>query len=252
VLNSFKEKKGMRKEEKVEETKQISLYRNEIKYFIKYLDYLKLKEILANFLTTDSYSQSKNGYWIRSLYFDTPDNKEYIEKIIGVEKRKKIRLRLYTLEDENIKLEIKNKYNNYMKKETAFISRKDAERLIAGDKSFLLDSRNKILNRVYYFMSEKYYLPVVIVDYYRDAFVGNFNNIRITFDHDISACITNFNIFKHELHTVPVFDSTTIVMEVKYNFFLPTWLKMALSCINSVNSSISKYCFSREACVMNT
>lgn len=231
--------------------KQISLYRNELKYFIRYIDYLKIKEILVNFLKIDPYSTSKNGYWIRSLYFDTPDNKEYIEKVMGVENRKKIRLRLYDLEDQRIKLEIKNKYNNYIKKETTFISRENAKKLMSGDKSFLLNSQNTILNRVYYFMSEKYYIPVVIVDYFRDAFVGSFNNIRITFDHGISACITDLNIFKSGLHLFPVFDSTTIVMEVKYNFFLPAWLKMALSCIRTVNSAISKYCFSREACIMD-
>ncbi|MBN2535938.1 MAG: polyphosphate polymerase domain-containing protein [Spirochaetales bacterium] len=231
--------------------KQISLCRTELKYFIRYIDYLKIKEILANFLKVDSYSALKKGYWIRSLYFDTPDNKEYIEKILGVENRKKIRLRLYNLEDQTIKLEIKNKYNNYMKKETAHINREDALKLIKGEKDFLLESRNTILNKVYYFMSEKYYMPVVIVDYFRDAFVGNFNNIRITFDHDISACVTELNMFRGDLHLFPVFDNTTIVMEVKYNCFLPTWLKMVLSCIRTVNSAISKYCFSREACLMN-
>jgi hypothetical protein len=236
----------------VENKKHISLYRNELKYFIRYLDYLKIKDVLTSFLKLDAYSSSTNGYWIRSLYFDTPDNKEYIEKVIGVEKRKKIRLRIYDIEDKQIKLEIKNKYNNYMKKETAFISRENAKKLITGEKSFLLDSQNKVLNRVCYFMSEKYYLPVVIVDYFRDAFVGSFNNIRITFDHDISACITDLDMFKNDLHMVPVFDNTTIVMEVKYNLFLPTWLKMALSCFSTVNSAISKYCFSREACVMNS
>lgn len=235
----------------MENKKPASIYRNELKYFISYIDYLKIKEILANFLEIDSHSTSKDGYWIRSLYFDTPGNKEYIEKIIGVENRKKIRLRLYDLEDQRIKLEIKNKYNNYMKKETTFISRENAEKLINGEKSFLLDLQNTVLNRVFYFMSEKYYLPVVIVDYFRDAFVGNFNNIRITFDHGISACVTDLNLFKRNLHSVPVFDGLTIVMEVKYNFFLPTWLKMALSCIRTIHSAISKYCFSREACVLN-
>ncbi|MBN2441488.1 MAG: VTC domain-containing protein, partial [Spirochaetales bacterium] len=151
-----------------------------------------------------------------------------------------------------IKIEIKNKYNCYMKKETTYINRDQAKRLVEGDKSFLLDEQNNILNRVYYFMSKEYYMPVVIVDYYRDAFIEDFNNIRITFDRNIVACITDFDIFSTQLHTFPVLDSMTIVMEVKYNNFLPSWLKQALSCIETVNSAISKYCFSREACIMNT
>ena len=63
---------------------QITLYRNELKYFITFIDYLKIKDILANFLRLDEYSDSGNGYWIRSLYFDTPDDKEYIERILKI------------------------------------------------------------------------------------------------------------------------------------------------------------------------
>ena len=236
----------------MENRNQISLFRNELKYYISYIDYFKIKEILSNFLKTDPNVTTNSGYWIRSLYFDTPDNKEYLEKIVGVEHRKKIRLRLYDTEDQKIKLEIKNKYKNYLKKETTYICRDEVKRLVNGDKSFLLNSNNNILNRAYYFMSEKYYIPVVIVDYIRDAFIENFNNIRITFDRNITACVTDFDIFKTNLHVFPVFDNTTIVMEVKYNLFLPTWLKMVLSCIGTVNSAISKYCYSREACIMNS
>jgi hypothetical protein len=230
---------------------QISLLRYELKYFISYIDYLRIKEILAKFLKQDANTKTSSGYWIRSLYFDTPHDKEYVEKIIGIENRKKIRLRLYDVNSDMIKLEIKNKYNDYMKKETTVVTRDEAKRLLHGDKSFLLESNNSILNRVYYFMSEKYYLPVIIVDYDRTAFVGDFNNIRITFDRNIEAGITNLNLFKSDLHLYPVFDNTTVVMEVKYNVFLPTWLKTVLSCIHTNNSAISKYCFSREACMMN-
>jgi hypothetical protein len=230
---------------------QIFVFRNEVKYYISYLDYFKIRQILSNFLKADANAASTRGYWIRSLYFDTPDNREYVEKIVGVEKRKKIRLRIYDTNDRKIKLEIKNKYNTYMKKETTYLDREQAMRLVHGDKSFLLESRNTILNRVYYLMSKEYYMPVVIVDYYRDAFIENFNNIRITFDRDISACATDFDIFSTNLHLFPVFDCMTIVMEVKYNHFLPAWLKRVLSCIKTVNSAISKYCYSRETCLTN-
>jgi len=95
-------------------------------------------------------------------------------------------------------------------------------------------------------MFEKYYMPVVIVDYYRYAFVGDFNNIRITFDRDITACSTNFNIFQRTLHSTPVFNNATIVMEVKYNLFLPDWLRIVLSSVEAISTAISKYCHSRE------
>lgn len=226
---------------------QISVFRNELKYFLGYFDYLRIKKILEKFLKLDYYSQlNKGGYWIRSLYFDTPDDKEYIEKILGMEVRKKIRLRLYDVNQKKIKLEIKNKYNTYMCKETASISRDEAIRLINRDKSFLLNSCNPILNRVYYFMAEKYYLPVVIVDYYREAFMCDYNNIRITFDRDVTASATDLNIFKRELHSSPVLNDGTIILEVKYNNFLPSWIKRILSLADTLSTDISKYCNGRE------
>ncbi|MBN2442622.1 MAG: VTC domain-containing protein, partial [Spirochaetales bacterium] len=76
----------------IDKTKQISVYRNELKYYISYVDYFKIRQILGNFLKTDRNAATADGYWIRSLYFDTPDNVEYIDKIVGVENRKKIRL----------------------------------------------------------------------------------------------------------------------------------------------------------------
>jgi hypothetical protein len=237
--------------ERKPDNNDISLFRNEIKYYISYIDYIRIKEILSRFLKTDTHAVPGEGYWIRSLYFDTPDNKEYMEKIMGIEERKKIRLRLYDTATERIKLEIKNKYNNYLKKETTFITREQAVMLINGDRSFLLNMYNSILNRAYCFMAEQYYAPVVIVDYMRDAFIENYNNIRITLDRNITACVTDYDIFKSNLNLFPVFESSTIVMEVKYDLFLPTWLKMILSCIQTVNAAISKYCYSREACFIH-
>jgi len=125
---------------------QISVYRNELKYYICYMDYLKIREILSKFLKTDIHTCSAAGYWIRSLYFDTPDDKEYIEKIVGIDRRKKIRLRLYDVESPKLKLEIKHKHNDYMHKVTTSISRENANRLIGGDKSFLLNSHNTTMN----------------------------------------------------------------------------------------------------------
>jgi hypothetical protein len=228
-----------------------SVYRYEIKYFINYTGFLKAREVLSRFMAPDRYASADGGYFVRSLYFDTPDNKDYVEKIMGIEKRRKIRLRVYGNNDENVKLEIKSKFNAYMKKETAVIARDQARRLLDGDRSFLARSCNPVLEKVHRLMSERYYMPMVVIDYRRDAFSGDFNAIRITFDHDIRSCASCVDLFSGDLHMLPVFDGSTVVMEVKYNHFLPGWIKMILSCFNSTGSAISKYCYGREACVIN-
>jgi hypothetical protein len=193
----------------------------------------------------DPYGGENNEYWIRSLYFDTLDNDDFYDKEIGVMRRKKIRLRIYDVNQQWVKIEIKNKSDQYMMKETASLSREEATALINGDKEILLKHDNEVLNNVYYFMCRDLYRPVIIVDYEREAYVAPIENIRITFDKNIRASSVEFDLFNPGLNMQPVFDDPTMVVEVKYNHFLPTWLKDILSSFHSERYAISKYCLGR-------
>ena len=103
----------------------ITVKRNELKYYINYTDYKVLYGILDNLLTQDENAIRTKGL-IRSLYFDTIYDKAFWEKQAGVLNRKKYRLRIYDLNTKKVKFEIKNKFNNQILKETAFINREDA------------------------------------------------------------------------------------------------------------------------------
>ena len=61
----------------------VNVYRNELKYFINEMDYINLSKVFKTALEKDVYDVNNEGYWIRSLYFDTLQNKDYYEKIIG-------------------------------------------------------------------------------------------------------------------------------------------------------------------------
>lgn len=224
---------------------QIKVYRNELKYFISFKDYLFLKNKLQRFMHKDAYSGTKEGYFIRSLYFDTLYNTDYYDKMFGTKDRKKIRLRIYDVNQEKVKVEIKNKFNDYMLKETASIYREDATELIRGNKEVLLDYNDSVLNKVYYFMSKDYYRPTVLIDYEREAYMYPIQNIRITIDKNVRASITNFDIFNPSLNLIPAFEEQTLVLEVKFNRLLPDWIKETLSQCGAAKSAISKYCIGR-------
>lgn len=51
----------------------------------------------------------RNGYLVRSLYFDSIYDDDYFDKINGLEYRKKIRLRIYDPDQDWAKLEVKEK-----------------------------------------------------------------------------------------------------------------------------------------------
>ena len=89
--------------------------RQEKKYLLNNIDYYMITGTLEKILTPDTHNKGQ-GYRVRSLYFDTLDDKDYAEKIMGIELRKKIRLRVYNPTDEFAYLEIKQKEGMYQKK----------------------------------------------------------------------------------------------------------------------------------------
>jgi len=184
------------------------------------------------------------GYFIRSLYFDTINNKAFYEKMEGIEERKKYRLRIYDTKDKNVKFEIKKRINNQMLKETAVITKEDALEIQSQNYDVLIRYNNPILNKIYCEFKQEKFIPVVIVDYLRDAYVYDLNNIRITFDKSLKSDVSNLNLFENNI-SGPLLNENVVIMEIKYNHFLPEHIKKTLQISRFERDAISKYCISR-------
>ena len=65
------------------------------------------------------------------------------------------------------------------------------------------------------------------------------NNVRVTIDSNIKATMANYNIFEPELLTTPII--TSPILEVKYNNFLPDYVKDIINITDRCESAISKY-----------
>ncbi len=226
--------------------KQLNIHRHEIKYFINKREATGLKVFLKNNMYLDSNANDTGSYWIRSLYFDTINNNDYYEKVIGHPIRKKIRLRIYNTSTANVKLEIKNKYSNYIFKEGAVISREDANKLIHGDCNCLLSYNKSVTNKVFTFMHRNLYRPTVIIDYEREAYTYPFQNIRITLDKNICATFSSDDLFKDDILMIPVINDDLFVLEIKYDNMMPGFLRKVLSNFETQKSQISKYCLGRN------
>lgn len=222
----------------------ITVRRNELKYYINYTDYKVLYQILDNFLVQDENAIRTKGL-IRSLYFDSISNKAFYEKLSGVLNRKKYRLRIYDLGAKKVKFEIKNKFNNQILKETAFINRDDAIEIQNENYDVLLGYDNQVLNKIYCDFKKEPHRPVVITEYIREAFMFTFNDVRITFDKNLKACSDNLDIFSNDLLLKPLLKRGILVMEVKYDNFLPLWVKKLIQIPRFERSAISKYCLGR-------
>lgn len=224
----------------------LEVKRNELKYYISNLEYHNLVNRLEHILKADAYSTPRQGYFIRSLYFDSHDDECLYEKQSGSMFRAKYRMRIYDTKTDTVKFEIKNKSNNQIFKETATISKESAYKIIDGDYNELLEYKNPILNKIYKKFTEKQYKPKVIVDYTRDAFMFDFFNLRITFDKDLHSCNTDFDIFSDNLQTLPCILEGKQILEIKYDTALPEFIHRALQIDAAERMAISKYTLGRR------
>ena len=219
--------------------------RQEKKYLISLDMYYYLSRQFSRVLEEDTHS-SGDGYLIRSLYFDDIDDTDYEEKINGVDARKKIRLRNYGPSSDSAKLELKQKQGQWQKKRSLTMDRDKAISLISGNYSVLLDCKSDFADECFGIMSMRCYRPKVVITYNRKVYIAKENETRITFDQNIKGSEAYFNIFSYGLVENPIFDPYLVVLEVKYNNFLLSYIKDILQPCNESERAISKYCLGRS------
>jgi len=218
--------------------------RQEKKYLINLEQYYHLSRQFSKLLTEDKHS-SGDGYLVRSLYFDQLDDNDFEEKIDGLEVRKKIRLRNYGKNSQSAKLEMKQKQGVLQKKRSLTLSKEQSQRLVKGEYSALLESDSSFAGECFGLMHMQCYRPKAVVSYRRKGFTADENDIRITFDHDIKGSESNFDIFSNDLVENMIFDPFLVVMEVKFNGFLLSYIKDIISEANVSELAVSKYCLGR-------
>lgn len=221
-------------------------FRYENKYLIGYESYLQLRNMLKKFMQKDENSQEERGYHVRSLYFDDIYDTALVEKNMGILKRKKYRIRIYNFSSSSIKLEEKIKNHDYIKKKSSSISIEEYEKIYDADVDFLLNGQDKVRCDYYIEIKNKFLRPKVIVDYFREAYILPFNQIRVTFDIDLSAAKARKNIFDNKLLGYKVYRKNEVILEVKYNNFLPSHIRSILEICASNKIAISKYVICRN------
>jgi len=220
------------------------VFRHELKFLISEAEAEYLRHLLSCIMIKDEYAASKD-YFIRSLYFDTLDDRDLNEKILGISERRKLRIRTYDVKSDFVKLEIKNKQGNYSVKETVTLSSKDAYELIRGNADILLNYENRIANKVYSYMKRALHVPAVIIDYEREAYMLPIENVRVTFDKNIRAT-DDKDFFSDKSVLINVINPGLCILEVKYDRFLPQYIADVLSSVTMQRMSISKYMHARS------
>ncbi|SFR97406.1 polyphosphate polymerase domain-containing protein [Anaeromicropila populeti] len=222
-------------------------FRHETKHFITYSDYLAIRNRLDIIAERDPYARENNTYFIRSLYFDNYNDKALHEKLDGINNREKFRIRYYNGDTSIIHLEKKSKINGLCNKLSKSLTKEQVEKILQGDLSFMLEGNNPLLIDLYTKMKNQLLRPRVIVDYVREPFIYRPGNIRITFDTKIRSGLYSNDFFNVELPSINAQDSCdSILMEVKYDEFIPEVIVMCLQVNERSASAFSKYAAARR------
>lgn len=219
-------------------------YRNEYKHEISQKSRIILRSRLRKMLAHDTHCQD-NSYFIKSLYFDTLNDDALTEKINGEARREKFRIRYYNHDDHFIKLEKKVKEYNAGYKMSTQLTRPEAEAIISGDLSFLSRSDDPLKQEFCLKAKLNAMMPKVIVSYDREAFAYRPGNTRITLDSNLQASghISDFFLKDHfsmkESHT-------DCVLEIKYDRYLPEWIREIVQVGETTSCAHSKYMIGRQ------
>lgn len=218
-------------------------YRSEYKQEINFSDMISLRQRLGAVCKRDDHTQD-GKYVIRSLYFDNIYDKALSDKINGVSKREKFRIRMYNNDSSVVFLEKKSKNNSSGLKDRARISKEEAERIIKGDYSFMMSSESELVKELYFKIRAQGLRPKTIVEYTREPFTFPAGNVRVTLDYNIRTGLNSTDFFNPDLVMIPS-GNAGAVLEVKWDEFLPDIIRDIVQLKGRRTLAFSKYAASR-------
>ena len=259
------------------ENRQAPSGRHELKHYINAADYAQLRARLRALTKPDANAGGDGTYKVRSLYFDNYSDKAVMEKLSGLGRREKFRLRYYNGDTSFIRLEKKSKANRLSYKEGAGITAGQCGELLAGRYDCLkargglcitgsgteggdglpqshdgavagisggiASGEAALLMELYTKIHCQSLRPKNIVDYTREAYTYRAGNVRVTFDSDIRTSNAVAGFLDPSLATVPA--AGAMIMEIKYDGFLPDVIRDILQIGWRNQTEFSKYIVAR-------
>lgn len=217
-------------------------YRHELKFVITDLEYRELQPVLCAMMDRDSHAEQDGHYNIRSLYFDDMYRTAYVQKLDGVENRKKYRIRIYNCEDRSISLECKYKRGAYIRKEAVRLTREEYAKMLNLDYAFLLRKEQQVAKEFFVDARTNRLRPWVIVEYDREPFINDVGTVRITFDKNVRAIAPEDDMFLETAPSFSVLPPGQMILEIKFTELLPEKIRRIFRKYSFVQTNASKFC----------
>ena len=154
--------------------------------------------------------------------------------------REKFRIRFYNGDTSLIHLEKKSKLNGLCSKESTTLTKEEAQAIVEGRCNWMMDSDRELVRELYLKMRFQGLMPRTIVDYTREPFVYAPGNVRVTMDYNIRTGMQCTDFLNPDCVMVPAGDAQ-IILEVKWDEFLPSIIRDAVQLEGRRTSAFSKY-----------
>ena len=218
-------------------------FRHEWKHEITVSDAIAIRQRLRAIAKVDSHAVD-GKYKIRSLYFDNLADRALREKIDGVNCREKFRIRYYNDDLSMIRLEKKTKRNGLGNKQSTILTADEAQAIVDGDWAWMMESGRPLVQELYSKMHTQGLRPKTIVDYTREPFIYAPGNVRVTLDYDIRTGLGCTDFLNPNCLTIPAGDAP-VILEVKWDEYLPSVIQDAVQLKGRRSSAFSKYAICR-------
>ena len=214
-------------------------FRHEWKHEINYGDMLAVRSRMSAVAQRDGHA-ANGSYTVRSLYFDDPTDRALREKIDGVSRREKFRIRYYNGDTSLIRLEKKFKVAGLCSKQSVPTTAEEVQAILYGDIAWMGTDERPLVRELYAKMRSERLGPKTIVDYTREPFVYGPGNVRVTLDYHIRTGLRCTDFLDPDCVTIPAGEAP-IILEVKWDEYLPQIIRAAVQLPDRRASAFSKY-----------
>lgn len=214
-------------------------FRHEWKHEINLSDMITLRQRLLAVAQPDAHTVD-GRYEIRSLYFDNLSDKALREKLDGVNIREKFRIRYYNGDTSCIRLEKKYKRGSLGSKAGALLTEKEAQEIVNGHYDWMSKHPDALIRELNTKITTQGLRPKTIVDYTREPYIYPPGNVRVTIDYNIRTGLSHTDFLDPGCPTIPIKESP-VILEVKWDAWLPDIIRNAIQLENRRCTAFSKY-----------
>ena len=179
------------------------------------------------------------SYLIRSLYLDSPFNVAYHEKMDGILRRLKFRIRTYGQTPSVRFMEIKERFSNRILKRKDRIDPHQYQAIIT--RRFVPINGSPVMREVWSNIARTQLAPLLTIEYRRQPFVGVIDaGLRVTFDTDIRVC--RARSLEETTSRYAVLPNGLSVLEIKFDHYMPHWIQTIVRKFSLRDTAYSKFC----------